>query len=114
MLVMSGCSGSPEERAAACESRMLQYKRNAVCSSISIDAQGYLEDGDPISCMDSTPSAIAEVASVGMDNYLPRCSEDGGADGRYVSAEEVLQIVASGDCGADTDIFLQCRRNWSE
>lgn len=114
LLVTSGCSGAPVERAAACESEIFQYKRNAVCSAISIDAQGHLEDRDPTSCMESTPSAIAEVASVGMDNYLPRCSEDGGADGRYVSAEEVLQIVASGDCGADTDIFLQCRRNWSE
>lgn len=111
---MSGCSASPEERAAACESKMFQYKRNAVCSAISIDAQDYLEEGDPISCMDSTPSAIAEVASVGLDDYLPQCLDDGRTESRYVSTEEVLRIVASGDCGTDTDVFLQCRRNWSK
>ena len=114
LLVTSGCSGSPEERAAACESQVFQYKRNAVCSSISVDAQLYLEDEDPIHCMDSTPSAIAEDASVGMDDYLPHCFEDERTSQRYVSTEEVLQIVASGDCGTDTDVFLQCRRRWSE
>jgi hypothetical protein len=86
---------------------MFQYKRNAVCSSIGVGAQLYLEDEDPIHCMDSTPSAIAENASLFVDDFFPNCSED-------VSTEEVLQIVASGDCGTDTDVFLQCRRKWSE
>lgn len=78
-----------------------------MCSSISVDAQLYLKDEDPIHCMDSTPSAIAGDASLLVDDFFPDCSED-------VSTEEVLQIVASGDCGTDTDVFLQCRRNWSE
>lgn len=111
LLSFAGCGlqKSPEDRVAACKA----YKRNAVCSTIGVDADLYLENGDPTVCMDSSPSGIADAASVGLKALVPECSQD-GQSAVEITAKEVLEIVESGSCGTAYETFLQCRRQWTQ
>jgi len=119
LLLASGC-GKPkshEETIASCQKQLTQYKRNAVCSTISMAAEDYRENEDPMVCMKSTPTAVAGVAEVGIDQLAPYGAKDGCfttvmTDSLRITADDVVQIVRSGDCGSATNDFLTCRRHW--